>query len=173
VYTIDELDQVHKLEGFPQIYPGAPSPVVLADEHSVSLSYWLNFPTEAEKAQAKPSEYDPAAPDVFAVILFRNSLCHMFGYPNEEAYSGHPLAACGYHAFGVFEVKNSSWIRQLEVMNRVHEHHSAELFDKDRHLIFGFHDTTLEVVCGDYEVHLVKDDEQRRNCLTEMVRLLA
>jgi hypothetical protein len=44
----------------------------------------------------------------------------MMGAPNEEAIAGHPLSDRGVEAFAAFEVKNSSWIRNLELMNSVH-----------------------------------------------------
>jgi hypothetical protein len=46
----------------------------------------------------------------------------------------------------VFRIEGSSWIRQLERMNRVHPQHRPELFSDLVHLVFTFHDSTLEAV---------------------------
>jgi hypothetical protein len=42
---------------------------------------------------------------------------HTFGPSNDEAFSGHPLAARGLTPYGAFKIENSSWVRHLERMN--------------------------------------------------------
>jgi hypothetical protein len=166
-----DLDQVRKLDNVPTIYPGAPKPRVFATEHSIAISYWLEFPTDAEMLAAKSPLRDMAGRAIYAVIVFRRCTSHLFGYPNSEAFMGHLLAEHGYIPFSAYEVCNSSWIKQIEKMNRVHSKHSPSLFLNRRHFIFGFHDTTFEVICHDYEVHFVSDDPSRTRCLSEMIRL--
>jgi hypothetical protein len=138
----------------------------------VILSYWVQSPTEAEVLAARSRKSGVNGPDTFAVFHFPGSLCHMFGYPNEEADSGHPLSARGYHAFGVFEVKGSSWIAQLERMNRVHPAHRKEHYDDLRHFIFGFHDSTFEILAQDFSFELMTDDWHRNHVIARMRELL-
>src|SRR5262249_17748356 len=73
---------------------------------------------------------------------------HYFGPPNDEALSGHPLYRKGLRHYGVCEVKNSSWVRALERMNRVHPSHHPRMFSRYRHFVFTFHDTTFECIAG-------------------------
>ena len=58
----------------------------------------------------------------------------MFGPPNDEAFSGHPLASRGLHPYGAFKIENSSWIRHLEKMNSVHPNHHPERYFKLQHV---------------------------------------
>ena len=149
MYTVDELDTVVELEDVPQSSVGAPCPMILCGEHSVHLAYFREFPNEDEMESVRNGrEYEKED----ACLLLKFSFCyaHIFGPPNEEAIHGHPLARRGLSPFGVFEVKNSSWIRGLEVMNRVHANHKPERFQKLRHFIFTFHDSTFECVAHDF-----------------------
>jgi hypothetical protein len=77
---------------------------------------------------------------------------HMFGPPNDEAFSGHPLASRGLQPYRAFRIEDSSWIRKLEGMNRVHEHHKLERFHALQHLVFAFHDSTFECICKQFDV---------------------
>ncbi len=43
-----------------------------------------------------------------AVISFRRHRAFTFGPPNDEAFSGHPLASRGLHPYGAFEMQHSS-----------------------------------------------------------------
>jgi hypothetical protein len=83
-------------------------------------------------------------------VRFESPYASSFGPPNEEAFSGHPLAARGLYPFGAFEVLNSSWVRSLEKMNSVHRYHRKERFDALRHFVLTFHDSTFECVAKGY-----------------------
>ncbi len=152
MYTVDERDQVVELDNAPQSDVGAPLPLVLADDLNVVLVYII-------------SEVDPhwdgtyvqvVSPDSegvgLAVIKFLFPYAHLFGPPNDEAFSGHPLADRGLHPYGAFQVVNSSWIRRLERMNSVHPDHKLEEFEKLKHYIFTFHDSTFECAARDLQV---------------------
>ena len=79
--------------------------------------------------------------------------------PNDEAFDGHPLGRRGLMPYGAFEIKHSSWIRELERMNSVHPYHSAERFEEFRHYVLSVHDTTFECVANgfDYETEPLGD----------------
>ncbi|MGC4066352.1 MAG: hypothetical protein QM784_17320 [Polyangiaceae bacterium] len=106
----------------------------------------------------------------FALVRFKFCYAHMFGPPNDEAFRGHPLSSRGLHPYGAFEVTHSSWIRRLERMNAVHPYHRPEVFWKRRHIVFAFHDTTLECVCDGYDVRLGQGSIA--SAVPEMVGLL-
>jgi hypothetical protein len=67
-----------------------------------------------------------------------------FGYPNDEALPGHPLYERGLCAYGVYEVRNSSWVRLMTKQNRVAFPNTPD--STQRHFIFTFHDNTFECV---------------------------
>ena len=87
-----------------------------------------------------------------AIVRFHRPAAHMFGPPNDEAFSGHPLADRGLQPYGAYEVRGSSWIRRLERMNSVHPSHSPESYRLLRHVILAFHDTTFECVARSFTV---------------------
>ncbi|HYE94937.1 MAG TPA: hypothetical protein VD962_01910, partial [Rubricoccaceae bacterium] len=62
------------------------------------------------------------------------------------------LAERGLDPYGVFEVERSSWIRSLERMNRVHPYHKPARFERLRHIVLTFHDTTFECVTSRFSV---------------------
>ena len=83
-----------------------------------------------------------------ALVRFEFVRAVMFGPPNDEAFSGHPLADRGLPPYGAFEVLESSWIRRLERINAVHPNHRPEHFADDRHFVLAFHDEVFECVAN-------------------------
>ncbi len=129
MYTIDGHDQVRGLADFPQQDVGAPLPLILATEQTFALAYYLNGSAER-----------------FCVVAFESVLAHYSGGPNGEALRGHPLHARGLGPYAMYEVLESSWLRAMERMNRVHPFHRPAMFEGHRHFIFTFHDTPLELL---------------------------
>jgi len=156
MYEVDDLDSVIELTTAPQSSVGAPIPVVLAGEHDVFLVYYVqNAPEDWDGTSVRMVGADTEGEPV-AIIKFVDCYTHMFGAPNDEAFQGHPLSDRGLKPYGVFEVRNSSWLRKLEKMNSVHPYHDKENFMKDRHhYIFSFHDTTFESIANGFEVDVV------------------
>jgi hypothetical protein len=62
------------------------------------------------------ADLDTADPVV--LVRLTEVAAWQWGPPNDEAFQGHPLANPGLRPYGVFRVEGSSWIRQLERMNR-------------------------------------------------------
>jgi hypothetical protein len=90
---------------------------------------------------------------------------HRFGPPNEDAFSGHPLANRGLRSSGAFRVDNSSLVRQLERMNSVHNRHDPKRFQILKHYIFTFHYSTFECVAESFDSrieHVGLDEEHAR-----------
>ena len=149
MYTVDDLDGVIEREDLPPPCSGAPVPRLIADDHHACLSYNVSDPSWiAEGRQNQGLGLPDGRPSdcVAFVRLSADSL--MYGFPNDEAMGGHPLADRGYDGYAVYEVLNSSWIRHLDQIER--EGYSGKpilLFGRASHLIFGFHDSTFECVC--------------------------
>jgi hypothetical protein len=130
-YTVDALDEVQIFDGVPGHSAGAPMPQILANDVGLVLAYEL-------------------APDgeQYAIVKFIRPRAHYFGSPSDETITGHPLWELGLRPYGVFEVRNSSWIRALERMNGVHPNHDPSRFTALRHFVFTFHDKTFECVAN-------------------------
>ena len=154
MYTVDERDRVEEIRDVPQSSIGAPLPVVVADEHHVFLAYLVEATDPSWDGRTVRSVGYLSAEEIVAIVTFARPRAHFFGPPNDEAFSGHPLAARGLHPYGAFAIHESSWIRRLERMNAVHPRHRAELFAKLRHFIFAFHDSTFECVAQGLHIEL-------------------
>jgi hypothetical protein len=142
MYQVDEKDTVVELTDVPQSDVGAPLPMIWSDENSLLLVY---------RRQAEPLH---RIQNGAVLVTFENYASYFFGAPNDEAFSGHPLAERGLKPYGSFEVKNSSWVRSLERMNSAHpKHHLVrDMLLKQRHFVFSFHDSTFECVANRYTV---------------------
>ena len=133
VYKIDRRDKVIPLDSLPQSATGAPLPCLVADEDSLRIAY---------------ISHEGSDGDTIVTVTFEDPYAHMFGPPNDEAFSGHPLADRGLEPYGAFRIDNSSWVRRLERMNAVHPGHSPESFEALIHYVLSFHDSTFECVAG-------------------------
>jgi hypothetical protein len=156
MYEVDRKDQVIELKTAPQSSVGAPIPIVLAGEHDVLLTYYIQeTPGEWDGTTVRMVGTDTEG-EAVAVVKFKACIAHMFGPPNDEAFAGHPLADRGLKPYGVFEITESSWIRKLERMNAVHPYHDKRRFMENRkHFIFAFHDTTFECVAEGFSVEVM------------------
>jgi hypothetical protein len=155
MYNVDDKDRVIKLDDVPQSSVGAPLPVVLSDEGKTLLAYLRSdVPDDWDGSSIRIVGYESEWPIV--IVEFKAVYALMSGPPNDEAFSGHPLYERGLHPYAAFEIINSSWIRGLEKMNSVHEYHRPERFEKMRHFVFAFHDSTLECVADGFEVSETK-----------------
>jgi hypothetical protein len=145
MYTIDERDKVIADVDVPQCDGGAPCPLVLADDSRVGVAYYV---WESSKARNTDALH-------VAVVKFKRCHSLLFGGPNDEAISGHPLASRGIQPYGAYRIEDSSWIRSAERMNRVHPLHTARMFANYRHYIFVFHDSIFECIAEGFEVEQI------------------
>ncbi|MCA9309714.1 MAG: hypothetical protein KDA21_00800 [Phycisphaerales bacterium] len=144
MYAVGRHDRVVELADLPQSCVGAPSPVIIGDEGTVSVAYRLSGPESVRLVQAREG---------VCIVQFQGCRAQYAGSPNDEALHGHPLWKCGLEPYGAFEVMNSSWIRELARRNRVHPRHREEHFDALRHIVLTFHDSLFECIAAGYDVH--------------------
>jgi hypothetical protein len=152
MYSVDSRDQVVELRGLPRSDPGAPLPLVLADDHCLVLAYLINTPNPAWDGTWVNIKDPTSGGGSIALVEFPSYSALLWGPPNDEAFRGHPLADRGLHTYGAFEVRGSSWVRTLERMNRVHSGHRPERYAGLRHFIFTFHESVFECVAEKYRV---------------------
>lgn len=170
MYEVDEKDKVVALEGIPQSSVGAPLPHISADEGCVVLAYYLQAAEPGWDGTSIRIVDPVTSNEPIAILRFKGCHSHMSGFPNDEAFTGHPLSSRGLRPYGAFQVEGSSWIRRLERMNSVHRQHRPEHFWKLRHLIFAFHDSTFECVCREFDIR--ETSGSIHDAIPEMVRLL-
>ncbi len=123
-------DKVHRLDlGFvpDSAVAGA---VLLQDEFSTFLTF---------NGQQSGSFEDVGT----GIIEFDLCSVSRFGYPNDEALSGHSLYRSGLRHYAVFEIQDSSWIREITEANRV-SFPDTPNDTTSHHYVFTFHDSTFE-----------------------------
>lgn len=166
MYQVNDEDIVIPLEGIPQSSVGSPRPLVMADEYVVLLAYYIeDYGRPWREAPQIILPIDNA--EDIAVVRFE-ARTHMFGPPNDEAFSGHPLASRGLKPYGAFRIENSSWIRQLESMNSVHPNHRPAQYSTLQHLVFTFHDSTFECICERFDFRTTRGST--RDVVPEMMK---
>ena len=146
MYSVDEKDKIIELKTLPQSSVGAPTPLVLSNEHRTIVAYYLQDENYNSEFKNEP----------IAIVTFKHCLSVMFGPPNDEAFRGHPLASRGLSPYSFFLVENSSWLRTLEKMNSVHPYHSQKLFEDYKHFVLSFHDSVLECISEQYDYEVVE-----------------
>ncbi len=117
-------------------------PVVLQTDYNVILTF--------NAMKEKPDGYREDAGT--AIVEFKRCIITKFGYPNDEARWGHPLGDKGLGAYGVYEIMNSTWIRQLTDFNRIRFPNTPD--SDQRHFMFTFHDSTFECIADGMEVRV-------------------
>jgi hypothetical protein len=152
MYSVDSKDTVIELADVPQSSVGAPCPMILAGENHLHLAYYIEDRSPGWDGTTVRVVGEGTTGEPVALVEFTHAYAHMFGPPNDEAFSGHPLASRGFRPYAVHEVRDSSWVRRLERMNAVHPCHRPERFARYRHFIFAFHDTTFECVAESFSI---------------------
>ncbi len=152
MYEVDDKDTVVSLKDILQSSGGAPIPHVVADEGHLVVAFYLqdtppDWDGKTVRVVGPDSEGEPVA-----IVTFERPTASLFGPPNDEAFRGHPLAVRGLKPYGAFQIENSSWVRKVERMNSVHPYHRPEAYDKLRHFILSFHDSTFECLAQGYSV---------------------
>lgn len=151
MYAIDERDRVVPLDDLPRSSVGAPCPLVMQDELTAVVAYYIHAP-EPDWTGRSVRVVDPeASEEPAALVRFRGVCAAMFGPPNDEAFRGHPLAARGLRPYSAAAIHDSSWIRILERMCSVHPCHRPERYAQLRHYVLAFHDSTFECVATDHD----------------------
>lgn len=96
-----------------------------------------------------------------AVIELRRALATLFGLPNDEAIHAHPIARLGVHAYGCYEIMNSSWVQQIERENG-RPLSSPDFFrGTPRHFVFTFHDSSLQCIAAELTARLIPPGQRR------------
>ncbi|MGE0282078.1 MAG: hypothetical protein AB7P20_15905 [Rhizobiaceae bacterium] len=133
----------------PPCDPGAPLPIVLADETRFVFGY-------------RTAHIDESRNAIFTV----EHSALKFGHPNDEALSGHRYYCHGLTAYGAYEVFGSEWIEDLRQINRVSFPNMTFVFSDSRHFIFTFHDSTLEFIVSEPPISIVTDGDLLTDLLT-------
>ena len=158
---MDDKDKVIQSDEFPPSSVGAPIPMLLADEHTKVVAYYV----QEDEIVDDPNN------ERIAIVSFSSCKAALFGPPNDEAFRGHPLYSRGLRPYSSFVVEDSSWLRILRKMNEVHPYHRPENFEDYKHFILSFHDSTFECIARDFKVETILGNmRQAINVMSEKLR---
>lgn len=134
---------------------GAPCPVILSDEHTVILIFYLDScePTWDGTSVHIRDNYEDVG---VACVQFKHFKQVKYGWPNDEAMHGHKYHKLGLLPYRIYEVENSDWHAELERGNSVHPYHDKARFLEGKHYIFCFHDSCFEIICKEISVEIHK-----------------
>ena len=143
---------------------GAPQPFVLSSEDRTLVGF-----TAAEPVSDAGQESDAAQSEFVNVAELIECTSFKFGFPNDEALHGHPLFGAGLSYYQLHEVENSSWLRELRAIEAVHDRAPAVPFEKERHFVLTFQDSTLEAIATN--IRCIGSYCSQAEALTAMTRL--
>ena len=90
-----------------------------------------------------------------ALVEF-NGQTFRFGIANDEVFSGLPLWRKGLVVYSAHLVQNSSWIKELKEINKVHPNYNEIIWENFKHFILLFHDQIFEIISKDYRIEIFK-----------------
>ncbi|MGA1842991.1 MAG: hypothetical protein ACMUIS_00325 [bacterium] len=124
-------------------------PVLLQTDYSTFLTF--NAMKDTDKPFPDGGYYKEEAGT--AIVELIGCQITKFGYPNDEAWAGIPRTK-GL-SYGIYEVINSKWIRELAGLNRYSFPDSGEW--DSRHFLFLFHDSCFECIADDLKIEISKE----------------
>ena len=155
MYKIDHRDKIVELQAVPQSSPGAPCPMLIANEHQLWLAFYVR--EDDSHWDGKTCRLvDENSDETCAVVHFKGLKSHILGQPDEMRTHLHPLGRRGLTAYMSVEVIHSSWIRKLAAFHAKIPRHWPHAYDKARHFIFTFHDSSFECIADSFEVTIIR-----------------
>ncbi len=131
MHEIDGKDRAVPLDSVPPPEAGDPLPVVLAKDGAVILSY-------------------VAGRELTIIASFPVCHEHRFRGCDAAKLRAHPLSERGLKAHGAFEVRDSSWVREIEARDGP---------GKRQHFVFTFRDSVFECVATDVGIEMIREDD--------------
>lgn len=138
---------------------GAPQPFVFSSEDRTLVGF-----VAAQQVSGAADRESVSVAELVACTSVK------FGFPNDEVLHGHPLFDAGLDYYQLHEVENSSWIRELRAVESVHDQAPAVPFEKERHFVLTFQDSTLEAIAMD--IRCIGIYRSRAEALSTMARLI-
>ena len=134
---------------------GAPLPQLLVNDQRAFLMF-LVADVDPGWGGTYVTIKDPSSDqrEALALVEFKHCTSAKLGSPNDEVFHGHPLAGKGLDGYTAQVVENSHWIEEIQRINSVHRQYRADAWDRRRHYVFWFHDTTFECIAESFTVEL-------------------
>ena len=127
------------------------SPILHVTDSELVISYLI-----------APVALENEAQEECAIVKFKQVSLFTYGYPNDEALGGHPLAKFGLNFYEFNIIKNSPKIKELREQNAISFPNYKSQSDS-KHFVVTFQDKTLEVICQEavyVDRHLTDDRKE-------------
>jgi hypothetical protein len=137
---------------------GVSSPLLLQNQHDA----FLVFDALVEGTDIKCA---------CSMVRLQDCLVTRFGYPNErelQTLMGAQLFPEGSGVYGIFEVRNSSWITEIEEQQQIGL--PCAVTPSHRHILITFHNCTFEAIAQ--SVSAVALEGTRNSVVTRLSQLL-
>lgn len=135
---------------------GAPLPHVLASGQGIFLLYLPRPEPDPDWDGTTVMLVMGEENSEVAIVNFDRPVAFKMGSPNDEVLHGHRLYGRGLLSYSAHEIKNSSWLAELEQANSVHHYYKAENWQSRKHYLLSFHDETFECIASGYSVEVVQ-----------------
>jgi hypothetical protein len=135
MYTIDQNDRIVVLREIPRSSIGAPCPVILADELTLVLAFYIGSKVPPGWDGIPREISIDSTSESVALITFQCPCAHILSEISDTTIYGHPLAARGLGPYSAVEVVHSSWIRQLEHLQATRASPHPQAYAALRHFI--------------------------------------
>jgi len=137
---------------------GAPMPFLVKNDHKTFLIFYVRVDDPNWDGTYVTVKY-PANTnaDPMALVDFEGCVSAKLGSPNDEVHEGHPLAGKGLDSYTAQIVRNSTWLAELETINKVHRGYKGDRWRRLKHFVFWFHDSTFECIVEDYKVEVLHE----------------
>jgi hypothetical protein len=147
---VAESDRIVALPEVPQASLAAPQPDLCGDIGLVHLIYDLErLPSGVPVVHV----IDPVSqPTPAALVEFRSVQAVSWRLSYGESLLERALSRGGPRCHAAQEVRNSSWIRELERRHRGHQGSNRAPVERLRHFVITFPDSTLECAAEDLNV---------------------
>lgn len=145
------MEELKEIETLLFIVPGAPAPVVLSNEYKLNVLYYYQREV-AEVGASILKQRNNIKDDGIANVTFENYLIYKLGYPNAEVLQSHPYYKLGLSWYKLYEVLGSTWIKDIEQMNKMHPLHNPTRYKMFKHFIITFEDSTFECIAKGVEI---------------------
>lgn len=146
----DEYARV--IEWTPQWDTGAPMPQVFSNGHKTFLIYLISEP-DPDWDGSYVTMIDNTSDNQYPLALVEfDGGTSRFGIANDEVFGGLPLADKGLNWYCAHIIENSTWIKELKRIHKVHPYYNKDRWIDRKHFTLLFHDELFEVIATDYKV---------------------
>jgi len=150
----DEYAKV--IDWTPQWDTGAPMPQVFSNGDKTFLIYLIND-IDPSWDGTYVNMVDNTSETAYALALVEfEGQTFRFGIANDEVFNGLSLWGKGLVGYGAHIIENSTWLKELKRINKVHPFYTEDRWKDKKHFMLLFHDEILEVIATEYRIEIFK-----------------